>query len=70
MGRGQPLGDQPKAHLRDADAAGVAVVNEDRWRTDLRVVGRADAADVVAIAEGEERQKPDARVLDRVDAAR
>ena len=54
---------------RDADAARVAVVDEDRRAARLRVVVRRQAADVPAVAHGQEREHGDLRVLGRVERA-
>ena len=48
---------------------GTRVVDEDRRPAGLRVAGVGDAADVVAVRDGQQREQPDHRVLDRVDPA-
>ncbi len=63
------LGEAVVAALRDADAAGVAVVDEDRRAQRLRVDVRREAADVPAVAHREQRQHGDQRVLDRMQRA-
>src|SRR6185436_6293374 len=58
-----------EAALGDADAARVAVVDEDRRRAGLEVdIGR-EAADVPAVAHRPEREQRDHRVLGRVERA-
>ena len=59
-----------KPRSRDADAAGVAVVDEDRRASRLRVDVRREAADVPAVAHRQQRQHGDLRVLGRVQRAR
>src|SRR4051812_22490655 len=53
----------------DPDAAGVAVVDEDRRPPGLRVEVRRQPADVPAVAHREQRQDRDLRVLRRVQRA-
>ena len=79
--RARALGDQARARrahssskrakrgARDADAAGVAVVDEDRRHARLRVEVRRQAADVPAVAHRDQRQHGDLRVLGRVQRA-
>ena len=55
--------------LREADAAGVAVVDEDRRLVGLPVPGGGETADVPAVAHGVERQDGDERVLGGVQRA-
>src|SRR5581483_2090915 len=55
--------------LGDADAAGVAVVDEDGGTAGLRVHVRREAADVPAVAHRPEREDRDQRVLCRVERA-
>ena len=66
---GDELLEAREGDARDADAAGVAVVDEDRRPAGLRVgVGR-EAADVPAVAHREQRQHRDLRVLGGVQRA-
>ena len=58
-----------EALARDPDAAGVAVVDEDRRPAGLRVRVRRQPADVPAVAHREQREHGDLRVLGRVQRA-
>ena len=55
--------------LGEARAAGVAVVDEDRGQQGVRVQRDGDAADVPAVAGGEQRQHADGGVLGGVQGA-
>src|SRR3972149_9982173 len=55
------------ALLGDADAAGVAVVDEDLGPPGIGVVGGGDPADVVPITQGEEGQEGNRSVLRRME---
>ena len=70
MGVAHPLGEALEALPGDAHPAGVAVVDEDGGLLGLAVHRRGQAADVPAVAHGEERQQGDEGVLDGVDGAR
>src|SRR3990172_3938924 len=56
------------ALLGDADAAGVAVVDEDLGPAGIGGVGGGDPANIVAVAEGEEGQEANGGVLRRMEA--
>src|SRR5919204_3782052 len=56
-----------EAARRDADTAGVAVVDEDRRAARLVMDVRREAADVPAVAHRPEREQRDHRVLGRVE---
>ena len=58
------------AALREAGAAGMPVVDEDREPAGVRVQRGRDAADVPPVAGGEQRQQPDRAVLGGVGGAR
>ncbi len=58
------------AALGEARTAGVAVVHEDRQPSGVLVQRGRDAADVPAVAGGEQRQQPDRGVLGRVHGTR
>ena len=62
-------GEDLVALFRDADAALVAVVNEDCRDAGVRVQRCRKAAEVPAVAHGVDRCHGDHPVLDRVDAA-
>ncbi len=55
--------------FREARAARVAVVDEDRGQQGVGVQRDRDASDVPAVAGGEQRQHADRRVLGRVEGA-
>src|SRR4029450_158857 len=57
------------ALLGDAGAAGVAVVDEDRGRPGIGMPGGGEAADVPAVAHGEQGEQPDLGVLGGVGGA-
>ena len=67
---GDPALELLEAALGDPDAAGVAVVDEDRRPAGLGVEVRREAADVPAVAHRPERQHRDQRVLGRVQRRR
>src|SRR6478672_11304881 len=62
-GVGRPALEHVEAALGDADAAGVAVVDEDRRAAGLEVEVRREAADVPAVTHRPQRQQGDQRVL-------
>ena len=64
---GDPALELVEAALRDADAAGMAVVDEDRRLAGVLVDVRREAADVPAVAHRPERQERDHRVLGGVE---
>src|SRR6185503_9986790 len=65
----EQLGERGESARRDADPAGVPLVDEDAAAADLRVERRRDAAEVAAVAEREQRQQRDRRVLGGVQRA-
>ena len=69
VARSQSRG-RAEAALGEAGAARVAVVDEDGEPAGVGVQGGGDAADVPAVAGGEQRQQPDRRVLGGVRGAR
>src|SRR3954447_749499 len=60
---GDPALELLEAALRDSDAAGVPVVDEDGRQSGIRVDIRREAADVPAIAHRPEREEGDHRML-------
>ena len=64
-----PALERLEAARGDPDAAGVAVVDEDRRPAGLEVDVRREAADVPAVAHRPERQQRDQRVLGGVERA-
>src|SRR5438128_1505193 len=66
-GIGYPALELVEATGRDADPAGVAVVDEDRRRAGVEVEVGREAADVPAVAHRPQRQERDQRVLGRVE---
>src|SRR5699024_3070598 len=67
--RGLPCGERLEAALGEAGTAVLAVVDEVRRHTRVRVTRGRDARDVPAVAPGEQRQQADGRVFGRVDGA-
>ncbi len=69
MGVAAELGKAVEGGASDADAAGVAVVDEDRGGARLRMNVRGQTADVPAIAHGDQGEDGDLRMLGRVQRA-
>ena len=63
----QELFEGLESRFRDADSAGIAVVDEDRREASVDVKRAGDAADVPPVASGQERQHPDCGVFDGVN---